>query len=349
MRGDDLASRLRAVAALCLLLAQPACAATRAEAPRVAIGVAAFEAVGGVGATDVAVARELALRIGARGVQSVVGPDQLGGAVSAEPSPDQIKSWAAAAGVSTIAVGRATRIGERQNIDVQLRAGDSGGLIGSYFAEAATPEALGPALDSLAGQIVEGSVGWLKGAVASAPPDVAAAPPARGGALRSKGDPFGIASFDNDQPIAIRSDELEASQNAGARRLVFSQNVRVEQGDLRLASARLEAFYPANSNQPDRLVASGGVHVVQGTREARCDEAVYHRTSDLLVCEGNAELRDGEDRVAGAVIEFDLAAERVRVKGGASVLFHPEAEPQAAGGQPVPVEGATAAPAPAAP
>ena len=74
-----------------------------------------------------------------------------------------------------------------------------------------------------------------------------------------------MTSFDNGQPISIHSDELEASQNGGARRLVFSKNVRVEQGDLQLASARLEAFYPEKSNQPDRLVASGGVHVVQGT------------------------------------------------------------------------------------
>ncbi len=150
-----------------------------------------------------------------------------------------------------------------------------------------------------------------------------------------------MTSFDNDQPISIHSDELEASQNGGARRLVFSKNVRVEQGDLRLASARLEAFYPENANQPDRLVATGSVHVVQGTREARCDEAVYHRSDDLLVCEGNAELRDGDDRVAGERIEFDLAAEKVTVKGGATVLFHPEEKtPEAAPAQPAPAPAA---------
>jgi lipopolysaccharide transport protein LptA len=148
----------------------------------------------------------------------------------------------------------------------------------------------------------------------------------RGRALRSQGDPFGMTGFDSDQPLSIHSDELEASQNGGARRLVFSKNVKVVQGDLQLESARLEAFYPANASQPDRLVASGQVHVLQGTREARCDEAVYYRTQDLLVCEGHAELQDGDDHVAGAVIEFDLVAERVLVKGGATVLFQPEPE-----------------------
>jgi lipopolysaccharide export system protein LptA len=179
----------------------------------------------------------------------------------------------------------------------------------------------------------------------SAAPDPLGTPAARGGALRSKNDPFGMTGFDSDQPLAIHSDELEASQTRGARRLVFSKNVKVEQGDLQLESARLEAFYPENASQPDRLVASGDVHVVQGTRQARCDEAIYYRTEDLLVCEGHAELRDGEDRVAGAVIEFDLGAERVLVKGGATVLFHPEPEKT----QEPAVDGASAGPAVVAP
>ena len=289
------------------------------SAPRVAIGVAAFESVGDADAANPDVGRLLADRIGTLGVQSVVGPTQLGAAVTSEPTPAQVQAWAAASGVSTIAVGRATRIGERQSIDVRLRAGDSGGLIASYFAEAATPAELAPALDRLAGQIVDGTVAWLTSDVAAAPG--AAAPAARGAALRAKGDPFGMTSFDNDQPISIHSDELEASQTGGARRLVFSKNVRVEQGDLQLASARLEAFYPENASQPDRLVASGGVHVVQGTREARCDEAVYHRSEDLLVCEGHAELRDGDDRVAGEVIEFHLdGGEGVREGGRHGVV-----------------------------
>lgn len=345
--------------AVCLWLAQPACAAApsaSAENPQLAIGVAAFESVGGVGAADLEIGTRLAERIGTRGVRTVLEPAQPGGVVSAEPTPAQVQAWAAAAGVATIAVGRATRIGERQNIDVRLRAGDSGGLVGSYFAEAATADALAPALDHLAEQIVDGTVEWLTGDVAAAAVTAPSASAARGSALRSKDDPFGMTSFDSDQPISIRSDELEASQNAGARRLVFSKNVRVEQGDLRLSAAKLEAFYPDKSSQPDRLVASGAVHVVQGTREARCDQAVYHRNEDLLVCEGNAELVDGDDSVAGAVIEFDLVAERVLVKGGATVLFHPEAKPEAAvkppdgGAPPAPAgAGATIEPAVVAP
>ena len=321
MSGDDVASSWR-VGLVCLALALPASGASpppAAEAPRVAIGVAAFESVGPVGAPGTDVARLLADRIGTRGVHAVVGPGELGAVRSAEPTPAQIQAWAAAAGVSTIAVGRATWIGGRQSIDVRLRTGDSGGLLGTYVAEAKTPEELASGLDRLAGEIVDATVAWLKVDVSAAPPSGGESPP-RG----AKDKPFGIVGFDSDQPLTIHSEELEASQSGGARRLVFTKSVRVEQADLKLESARLEAFYPEKASQPERLVASGGVRVVQGGREARCDRATYHRGDQLLVCEGHAELRDGDDRVAGAVIEFDLAAERVVVKGGATVLFHPE-------------------------
>ncbi|HEY8156779.1 MAG TPA: LptA/OstA family protein [Myxococcota bacterium] len=342
MSGDDLASHWR-VALVCLTLALPAAGAApppEASAPRVAIGVAAFESVGLAGAPGTDVARLLADRIGTRGVNAVVGPGELGAPGGAEPTPAEVQAWAAAAGVSTIAVGRSTWIGGRQSIDVRLRTGDSGGLLGTYVAEAKTPEELASGLDRLAAEIVAATVAWLKTDVAAAPPSRAPKPP-----RDEKDNPFGLGGFESDQPLSIHSEELEASQTGGTRRLVFKRGVRVEQADMKLQADRLEAFYPEKASQPERLVATGDVRVVQGAREAHCDEATYFRADKRLVCDGHAELRDGDDRVAGARIEFDLASERVVVKGGASVLFHPEPEKP----EPAPAVDAKAVPGGATP
>ena len=132
-------------------------------------------------------------------------------------------------------------------------------------------------------------------------------------------------------PLSIESEELEAYQKQGARRLLFRKNVRVKQGDLRITSASLEAIYPADSSQPDRLTASGNVVLVQGTRTARCDTAIYDRARAQLICQGNAVYREGDNRLSGDVIEIDLTTERVRVKGGASVLIEPEDSGERAG------------------
>jgi lipopolysaccharide transport protein LptA len=125
--------------------------------------------------------------------------------------------------------------------------------------------------------------------------------------------------WDSGKPLSIRSDELEYSQGEGARRLLFRNNVRVEQDGLTITSTRLEAIYPPKGNQPNRLVAEGDVRLSKGDRVARCARATYDRTSEVLTCEGAAEVQEGQSRMSGDVIEIDLAADRVRVRGAAAV------------------------------
>jgi len=167
--------------------------------------------------------------------------------------------------------------------------------------------------------------------VAAAPPvagvdDVAAAPPAAAEATEQS-SPFDLG-IDSDEPLEITSQELEVQNHEGKRQLIFSTEVVVEQGDLRIESNRLEAFYPQGSSQPERLVATGSVRLAQrteqGERRARCDEAVYTSTPETLVCTGNAELEDGGDRLRGKTIEFDLEKETVKVRGGATLILAPK-------------------------
>lgn len=148
------------------------------------------------------------------------------------------------------------------------------------------------------------------------PKQAAAAAPAEEAATEQGVSMFPIKG---DQPLSIRSDELEAVEEAGRRRLLFVRNVNVEQGDLRVRSDRLEALYPPGGNQPDKLVATGSVRVSQRDKTMLCDAATYFQTEDRLVCTGNAELRQGKDRVRGKEIEIFVKTNRVKVKGGAVV------------------------------
>lgn len=126
-----------------------------------------------------------------------------------------------------------------------------------------------------------------------------------------------------DKPLSIRSDELEALEEGGSRRLVFTRNVNVEQGDLRVHSDRLEALYPPGGSQPDRLVANGHVRVSQRDKTMLCDAATFYQSEDRLVCTGNAELQQGKDRVQGREIEIFVRQNRVKVRGGAIVNVAP--------------------------
>ena len=161
------------------------------------------------------------------------------------------------------------------------------------------------------------------------PPAVAAAAPEfRGGAEASSSDEGSELSLlggtRRDDPISINSEELEVLQLEGGRRLVFSRNVEVLHGEVTLNADRLEALYPQGASQPAELLASGHVRGSEGDRRARCDEAVYHRSTHTIVCRGEAEVLQGCDRMTGAEIEFDLDRDRVRVMGAASVEIRPE-------------------------
>jgi lipopolysaccharide export system protein LptA len=307
-----------------------------AGASSLRVGVAPFESVTPPGAAVPDVATLLADRIATRGVQRVVGPGQLGAVPDAEPEAAEVKAWASGAEVDAIAVGRTTRIGNQLSVDVRLRSGESGEVERTFVAEVLRPEQLEGTVDSLAGKIIAATlalVGGIDTPEEAAGDGASASEPSSAKKKRSsENNPFDVAAFDSNKPLSIHSDELEAFQNEGARRLVFSKRVHVKQDDMELTSHRLEAFYPANASQPDRLVASGSVKMMQGNREARCDRATYHRSQEMLICAGSAELRDGEDVVTGDVIEFDLASERVVVTGGASVLIHPEEEEQSENG-----------------
>jgi lipopolysaccharide transport protein LptA len=176
-------------------------------------------------------------------------------------------------------------------------------------------------------------------AVAAPPPTPAPAAepplpsgPKKKGAKGQSGDgKGGVIPGGGDKPLSIRSDELEAVEEPDhSRRLMFQRDVHVEQGDLVVNSEHLEAHYPANTNQPDKLHATGRVRIVQKDRVLTCDNATYYQADERLVCVGDAVLTRGNDRVRGDQIEIFTSQNRVLVHGRATVNVTPEskAEPK---------------------
>jgi lipopolysaccharide export system protein LptA len=317
-----------------------------------ALGVAPFEVDAPPGAAVPDVATLLAARLGTRGVQRVVGPAQLGAVPDADAEPAVVKGWASEAELDAVVVGRTTRIGNQLSVDVRLRAGETGEVARTLIEQFQRSEDLEGGVDHLAGEVIAAMALLLeapepepavatRGPVASVAEDPAApvagdpvesgdedpaAAPA-GGPAASEGDgeaPFGFDFGGGDEPLAIESDELEVGQKNGRRRLVFRKNVRVQQGEMQLSAAVLEAVYPKGGGQPDLLTAEGDVRLAQGDQKARCDRLDYDRLKERLVCRGNAWFEDGENRLSGEVIHIDLRDEKVTVKGGATVLIQPE-------------------------
>lgn len=322
-------------AVLALGFARLSEAAAEGADPDRGIAVAPF-AADGAPVPDVAsrLAQELAVLSPTR----IVPPGSLlsdGGGLD-EPEAGDVRRWAERNDVDNVIVGR-TRRAPRGGLDVsvELRSGHSGAARAEYRLAPDSDAALPGAVDHLA-RLILADLGDPVDAGSDALPDVAApAPTASAGAPGSgaseqsgaKDAGVGLAMLPGvrrDDPIQIHSDELEVLPQDGGRRLVFSRNVEVHQGNIILNADRLEAVYAAGASQPDLLLASGRVRVAQGGRRARCERARYEREAQTLVCRGQAEVLEGCDRVRGEEISFDLSNERVMVTGAASVVIQPK-------------------------
>lgn len=251
-----------------------------------------------------------------------------------------MRQWADRNSVDRVVVGRtARRPAGGVDVQVELRSGHSGAAEADYQLEAESEPELSAAVGELAVLILadaaEASGGVERAVEGDAeadalPPVGTPASTARTPKASSESDDGRMALLPgerSDDPISINSDELEVLPQDGGRRLVFSRNVVVVQGDIQLRANRLEAIYPQGASQPDSLHATGSVFVNQGDREARCDDATYVRLSDTIFCRGKAEVVQGCDRVRGREIAFDLANDRVRVSGAASVVIQNDAVP----------------------
>ncbi len=301
--------RLRGALVLAL-----ACLAAPVSARADGVGVAPFEVVPSGQATP-ELGAHVAQRLATRGVGRVAGPSELGAPARFDASADEVRGWAHAAGVDAIVVGRTTRVGSGLSVHVKLIDGASGAPIGApVVEEAARPEDLGRTIDHLTGSLVD-RLSKRPGAVSAAAPGAAPEPKERTG-----------ATFDRGKPLSIQSDQLDSQlEKDGRRHLVFTGHVRAVQGDLSLVADGLEAFSAAGVSEPERLTARGHVTIKQGTRVARCAEAVFFRSEERVVCTGQlAEIEQGCDRVRGPKIVFHLGSERLEVEGGADVQIRPD-------------------------
>lgn len=311
--------------ALGLCFGLVAAAAHAVDAPPSGIAVIPFGGSAGPGAEQVA--SRLAERLGALSAVRVVAPSKTGAGAVASLEAVQVRAWAERLAVDSIVLGRVDPSRDGRTVEIYLRSGHSGGPVAQH--RAALRDAAD--LDRVATELAEALLADLGIPLATPLPGVAAPAPETSAEAAAPTDDSedskGLFSLRaGDEPLSIDSDELELSEQGDDRHLIFRRNVRVTQGDIQLLTERLEAFYVSGSSQPDKLVATGRVSVLQGERRARCDRAVYRRADQTLECTGRAELIQRCDRVRGSKIQFDLERDRVRVLGGASVVIQPDSK-----------------------
>ena len=117
---------------------------------------------------------------------------------------------------------------------------------------------------------------------------------------------FGGVAHDGAQPVEVTADALSVDRETG--RAVFSGNVLIIQGDLRLAAGEVEVVYAETDEGTDidRVLASGGVLVTRGEDAAEGQEAEYLVQDASLTLNGNVLVTQGPTAIAGDRMVVDL-------------------------------------------
>ncbi len=138
-----------------------------------------------------------------------------------------------------------------------------------------------------------------------------------------------FAAANSDQPLEITSNQLEVFQEE--QKSVFSGEVVARQGEMTLYTDQLTVLFD-DQNDVSRVEAAGSVRIEEPLRHARGNHAVFDREADTLVLSGNAEVVQGENRIAGDEITLFIGQNRsvVRSKdtGRVRAVILPEKKPE---------------------
>lgn len=132
---------------------------------------------------------------------------------------------------------------------------------------------------------------------------------------------FGDLNQDTTQPVQVTADQLAVNNADGTA--VFTGNVVVTQGEMKLAAGEVKVSYGAEQSQIESLIASGGVTVTNLGDAAEAKEAVYTIDSGVIVLSGDVLLTQGGSAMAGQKLTINLKDGTGVMEGRVTTTFQP--------------------------
>ncbi len=134
---------------------------------------------------------------------------------------------------------------------------------------------------------------------------------------------FGGLKADTSLPVEMNADSLTVNQTDGTA--MFSGNVVVTQGAMKLSAAEIRVEYSADKKAINKLYATGRVLLVNASDAAEADEATYTIASGEVVMTGNVLLTQGQAAMSSQKLIIDLKSGTGRMDGRVTTTFTPGA------------------------
>lgn len=124
---------------------------------------------------------------------------------------------------------------------------------------------------------------------------------------------LGGITVDTSAAIEVTADSLSVDQDTGVA--VFSGNVIIGQGDLKLSAGKVEVIYSADTNDISRLIAAEQVTFVTATEAAEAQNADYNVTSGLLTLSGEVLLTQGASAISAETMIINVTDGTATMQG----------------------------------
>lgn len=142
-----------------------------------------------------------------------------------------------------------------------------------------------------------------------------------GGAALAQNRGFGSAQ-DIGQPVEVTAEALSVDQKTG--KAVFSGNVLIGQGKMRLSADRVTVTYAQGDQRKiSALRAEGNVTLVSGEDAAEAQAADYNVAAGNVVLTGDVLLTQGGNVLAGEKVTVDLATGTANASGRVRSVLQP--------------------------
>jgi lipopolysaccharide export system protein LptA len=132
---------------------------------------------------------------------------------------------------------------------------------------------------------------------------------------------FGTIRQDTGLPVEVTADNLSVDQATGTA--IFTGNVLIGQGEMRLSASRVLVVYRANGEGIARLEATGGVTLVSGPDAAESERADYDIDNGTIVMTGNVLLAQGRNALSSDKLSVKLSDGTAQMSGRVRTVLQP--------------------------
>lgn len=130
---------------------------------------------------------------------------------------------------------------------------------------------------------------------------------------------FGTIQQDTSAPVEVSADELNVDQETGEA--IFTGNVVIGQGEMRLSAARVLVVYRQDQAGIKRLEATGGVTLASGADAAESQRADYDIDSGVIVMSGDVLMAQGKAAISADRMTVDLDNGTARMQGRVKTIL----------------------------